>query len=439
MTSENARKSLGFKYEPHWAMGTLCLFFALFFMLPGALWAETAYSLNSRTYLQVRETLGSDTVIPIYEYLDAHIDDVGLENLSFHFGGWGRLDLADKSPINGKRTNGDLQYVYLSYIGGKGSTLVNLGRTLVYEGVASERIDGVYGRANLLHDITVAAYAGVPVETDFDGRDGDYILGGRLAHTTPGLYNGGLSYLYSSNDGKDFRHEAGIDLWILPVKWAALYGKSSYNIRTSGWMEHGYRLDLGPFRKVKVLADLSYVNYGDYFIEPTTSAFGLIPSIINPNEELLSLGGVVEYSVMDNLTVSGDYRNFDYKLAGGADYYGGACKWAIQDSAGAGALVHRMDGESERLRYLEFRAYGFKNYSKFDVTVDFINVNYDRKINNVNNAYTASLAAGYNILENARFAANLDYSHNPDFESDVRFFMKFLYGFRKTMGSKGGE
>lgn len=439
MKVEAAKGSLGIEHGARRAMPAFHVFFFVLLLMPCSLAAETAVSVNSRTYLQVRETLDSDTIIPVYEYLDAQVDDVGLEGVSFHFGGWGRVDIGDESPINGERTNGDLQYAYFSYGGGKGNSFVNLGRTLVYEGIASERIDGVYGRTDLLYDITVAAYAGVPVEADFDDSGGDYVLGARVAHSTPGRYTGGLSYLYESNDSNEFRHEAGLDLWIMPLKWMSLYGKSSYNIRTSGWMEHGYKLDMGPFRKVKVLAEISYVNYGDFFTEATTSAFQLIPSVINPDEKLLSVGGTLEYPVMDNLKVSGDYRHYDYDIAGGADYYGGACKWAIPESGGAGVTVHRMDGESESLRYVEIRAYGYKKISKYDVSMDVINVNYDREINSETNAYTASVAAGYNVWENARVAVNVDYSHNPDFDSDVRLFMKFLYGFQKTMGSKGGK
>lgn len=439
MTSKTKRESLSPGEGLRKVTPAFHLLFTLLFLLPCTLAAETSISVNSRTYLQVRETLDSDTIIPLYEYLDAHIDDVGLDDVSFHFGGWGRVDLGDENPINGERTNGDLQYAYFSYRGGKGNPVINLGRTLVYEGVASERIDGIYGRVDLLYDITVAAYAGVPVETDFDDAGGDYIVGGRMSHSTTGLYTSGVSYLYESNDGSDFRQEAGIDIWIKPVKWASLYGKSSYNIRTSGWMEHGYTLDLGPFHKLKFLAELSYVNYEDFFTEATTSAFELIPSIINPDEKVLSLGGVVEYPILDNLTVSGDYKNYDYELAGGADYYGGACKWTIPGSAGAGASAHRMDGESESLQYVEFRAYGYKKFGKYDIFLDFINVNYDREINNESNAYTGSLAVGYNLWKNARVAANVDYSHNPDFDSDVRFFIKVLYGFQKTLSAKGGE
>jgi len=68
-------------------------------------------------------------------------------NASFGAGGWGRVDLGEKSGDS--NPYGDLQYGYVGYGGNKDNLLVNAGRQFIAEGVATERIDGVYLRSDL--------------------------------------------------------------------------------------------------------------------------------------------------------------------------------------------------------------------------------------------------------------------------------------------------
>jgi hypothetical protein len=39
---------------------------------------------------------------------------------------------------------------------------------------------------------------------------------------------------------------------------------------------------------------------------------------------------------------------------------------------------------------------------------------------------------GYNFTERARLVADVEYSHNPTFDEDLRAFLKFLYQFGET-------
>ena len=58
-------------------------------------------SLSSKTYglLYQRELPGGgkDRYAPLYEYLSADAANLGGKPLSFHFYGWGRVDLAEPS------------------------------------------------------------------------------------------------------------------------------------------------------------------------------------------------------------------------------------------------------------------------------------------------------------------------------------------------------
>jgi len=400
---------------------------------------STEVSGSSRTYLRARETAGGDFLLPLYEYLTLSADGVGREDLAFRASGWFRFDLAEESPQNGESTNGDLQYAYLSYRRESSDLVVNVGRTPVFEGLASELVDGAYGRVRLERNIGVAAYLGVPVEADHDGSGGDFLVGGRASHTRPGKYVVGASYLYETNDGSEFRQEIGWDLWTRPWKPFSLQGRSSYSLRTSGWMEHDYSAELGPFRSARIFLNLQYVSFRDFFTGHSNSAFDFTATGLDEDETMLSVGGTVEYPVLDNLPVFIEYRNYSYDIAGGADYYGGGCRWYRSDEDGAGAEIHRMDGETDLLRYIRFRAYGYKRFGKYDLSLDFVDTKFDETRGGEDNTLVASVAAGRELWEKARVAADFDIASGLDVDSEIRVLVKFLYGFDKSLGGGGGE
>lgn len=96
-----------------------------------------------------------------------------------------------------------------------------------------------------------------------------------------------------------------------------------------------------------------------------------------------------------------------------------------------------MDGESDKLRYDEYRVFASKKLGKADVTVDFFDVNYDRSINGIKNAYTVVAAAGYEITAQLKVAADIDYSKSPDFDNEVRGLVKLSYAFDAKFGTEG--
>lgn len=401
------------------------VFIALFFPL-----TVSAINLqgSSSTYLGIRENADNNRLVPLYEYLDFYIDDIDKGTMSFHFGGWFRQDLAEKSFDN-RKFNSDLQYAYLKIKKGPGNMVLNIGRIYIFEGIASDQIDGLHGRMELPNNFDVSLYGGFPVETDFYGQSGDFLYGVRASHGSPGKYRLGISYLKENDNSSSFRQETGIDLWVLPLSKIEISGRSSYNIKNSGWMEHAYYLTLGPFDKLRINSDVSWIKYDNYFDSATTSAFRLQQGIIDPEDRVLILGFQAEYPVLEKLSASVDYKNFSYKIAGSADYYGLRLSYAMSDAKGVGLSFHRMNGETERLGYIESRAYFFTKFKGADINLDVININYDKAIYGVNNAYSSALTLGYNVGKNSRTTANIDYSHNPDFDSDIRVLIKFIHNF----------
>jgi hypothetical protein len=141
---------------------------------------------------------------------------------------------------------------------------------------------------------------------------------------------------------------------------------------------------------------------------------------------------------LGSATLSADYKNYNYKIAGDANYYGGRLTFAtVPQNIAAGLSFHKMDGKTDALRYKEYRLYGYKKFTSADITVDLFAVAYDVEINGVKNAYSASLAGGYALSPKARLAADIEYAKDQFFNKDVKGLVKFVYNFDMVSSAKG--
>ena len=395
----------------------------------------TTISGDSTTILRMRETTQDKNLFPLYEYLHfSGTDEVKNGAVSFHLGVWGRGDLADKSTDD--RGNGDIQYGFLSYRANRNNLQFSAGRQFIAEGVASEKVDGLYLRSDLAGGFTGAVFIGSPVVTEPNFGGGDLIFGGRLAHGRAGYYSVGISALKTNSSGDQLREEEGLDLWLRPLQKLDLVGRSSYNSLTGGFMEHTYTASYTATDALTLGASLSKVNYRDYFHQVTTSALSLTNGILDPNEEALSFGANAGYTISNSLGVSADYRHFEYEIAGSANYFGGKASFSLPGPLAAGVSLHRMDGSGARLQYTEFRAYASKKLGPADVTLDFFDVLFDSGINGRKNTYSFAAAAGYDFNRRLRVAADIDYLRSSDFDHEFRGLIKMIYAFASERRGK---
>ena len=413
-------------------------------LLAAPLHAED-YSISgeSTTILRMRTTYDKKDLYPLYEYLRVSMSDnrANGSGMSFYMGGWGRADLADRTPGDSNDTSADLQYAYLSYRPAKNNTVINLGRQFVSEGIATERLDGVYLRNDFLHGFGVSTFAGNSVIQESSTRTlNPFVYGGRISKTDDKYYTLGLSALRSSVDGDStYRGEAGADLWVRPFKQVDFSGRSTYNAITDGWMENSYALAYTPTEKMRIAADFSHINYYDYFYNMNTNVFTFSTAIIDPNEKMTATGLTGSYSPVNNLTISADYKYRDYEIAKEAHYFGGAAIYSQPGSLSAGLSVHRMDGKIDRLRYTEARVYALKKFGGLDVSADFINVGYDTEINGVKNSFALTGSTGYTFNKKLRLGADFEYSKSPDFNSELRGLVKATYAFDAKIAAGGGK
>jgi hypothetical protein len=202
-------------------------------------------------------------------------------------------------------------------------------------------------------------------------------------------------------------------------------------------MNHDYVITFNLLENLRISGNTSYISYKDYFYQVTTSALSLTNGVLNPNEKVLTVGGSIEFLPIKYLRLTADYKNYDYDIAGRAQYYGGKVTFPISDSFVAGFSAHRMDGETDKLRYDKYRVFAQKKLGKADLTADFFNVNYQSAINGVKNTYAVTGAAAYAITENLRISADANYLKDTLYDNAVTGFIKLTYAFDKKLGAEG--
>lgn len=384
----------------------------------------------SRSYLQSRESQGGTDYLPGYEYFNFSVRDAVREELSAHFGGWARYDFSQETSEN------DVQYAFVSYQRKYDNTAVRLGRVMVFEGVATaERVDGISARTDIFGPaLGVSAFGGVPAETGIDTPGNDVIYGARLSHRRQDLYEIGISALREEKNEALFRRDIGADLWLKPAGRIEILGRSFYDDLEEAWSEHAYQLVLGPFDKIRLNTDISRYDYSAYLRTATTSALNLNTGLLDENETVLGAGEEIFYAASDTLTVSGHYRLYRYNVAGDASSYGARINYARGKQNAAGLDIQRMDGDEERLQYIQYRLYGSRSIGKAVVAVDLIDISYDENIGGEDHGYTAVLAGAYDLNRSFRLGADVEYLNSPFFEDEVRAFAKIIY----TFGSRSG-
>jgi hypothetical protein len=396
---------------------------------------------ESTTIFRTTQSLDKKYLSPVYEYADFAVPNLDRKgNLSLYVGGWGRTDLDYRTTK--EYHNGDLQYGYLDYRSATNNLVLDLGRQFITEGVASERIDGLYVRSDFPAGFGVASYVGHPVVTEPNSRGGDLIYGGRITNSNPNFYTVGISILKVNRSNVEYREEEGADIWLHPLSNVDLVGRSTYNSITGGWMEHDYKLSYAPLHKLGLNASYSGINYKHYFYNMTSDVFSLTSTAnptgpINPKEKVQTVGGNASYALTKRLILAPDYRHYHYyDTVGDAHYFGGKATLSAPGGVLAGVAAHRMDGPTDKLRYIEYRVFAAKKVYLFNLTADYVGTSYDSSINGVDLAHTVIGDATYQIIPALKLSADINYAKTPYFSNDVSGLFKLSYAFNIGRGAK---
>ena len=327
------------------------LFFAtaLCFLLSPAVALASELQVASDTLVRVfeRDTAGEDNVmvVPVYEYLRLDAGALSSKGLSFHIYGWGRADLGNGDYFKDD-TAGELLYGYLEYAHAQNNLNLRLGRQYVFEGVANEAVDGVRLGSDLGPYFSVSAYGGYPVALDStQGRSGDSIYGGRLAHRYGSLYQVGVSYKQVNNDSDQEERRVGGDLSLFLPFGASLYGISSYNLETEGWAEHSWELRFS-LAALQVKPFYQKFQYEDFF-GSGAKAKNPFNFLRDTDETLEVLGGDVVWPVSASWELGARFKYYDYDKRGdSSDFTSLLVNWHGQNLTSVGGEFGVMQGDA---------------------------------------------------------------------------------------------
>jgi hypothetical protein len=207
---------------------------------------------------------------------------------------------------------------------------------------------------------------------------------------------------------------------------------------TSGWMESSYALTYSPLSTLRFGADFAHINFKDYLYGVTTSALSITNPVWKMNEKQTAVGTSVGYTGVKNLSVIADYKFYSYDQSGDASFFGGKASYTFPEDLVVGGGIYRMEGYIDRLRYTQTRVFATKKIGHIDLTVDALNVNYDKSINGISNSYAITGAGGYEVNRKLKLGADVEYSKNPDFDREVRALVRATYLFDTKNAAEGG-
>ena len=400
------------------------------------LWALPAgaeqFSMTSETIFRAfqldRRDRNKADAAPVYEYLKASYTSQKAPGLSMHLGGWGRLNLADNYTYQADTTNGQLLYTYLQYAPPKQAYQLRVGRQYIFEGVARDNLDGIYGKFLVLPRTNLALYAGVPTTLDkLNGRKDDLLYGGKLTYSQSQTFDAGISYKRTLDSGATREHLLGGDLAVTLPRKITLLGHATYDLVSNGLGEQSYemRLPVGPLSFHPFFQRFRYKSY----FSSDRSSVPPFRFLENSDNVVTTAGSDIFWYPSDRGEVMLRFKNYDYKERfKPSQYYSLIAnrRWKILNEAGV--EFGRMQGSEAANRYLLSRAYAYWTFTPVFVTGDLTYVHYDQAIYGKSSSMFASVGFGTGFLKDTlNVKISFDYSSDPYFKSDYRVMGKVNY------------
>ena len=400
-------------------------------------------SLSSKTYLRYyeRELAGGnkDTFAPLYEYLSADATNLGGKPLSFHFYGWGRMDLSD--PSGSEKTSGEIGSAYMEYLHPQGNAQAKLGRFFLTEGAAMETIDGAFVKATTPLGLGVSIYGGAPVEYSIlnGTKGGSALVGTRVFFVQAGYAEIGASYLRengSFQEGKD-RELVGGDLWLRVAPPVELTAQASYNRSVREMASQRYAVRIVPGATFDISAGYESYTYKGLFQSTLNPAF-VFPALDN-NDSVQTIFGIVDWAFVPGWTleVAGKNIRHDKSDPGDANRGEVGVRYAYNDKKDvAGFSVAFVSADKAENEYQEFRGFASYSPSKLRVTLDALTQRYKEEINGKKNQYQVVATAGYQVFASLHLSGDLTYTQSPIFQKDYAGLLRATLDLGMATGGK---
>src|SRR5512140_2192210 len=400
-------------------------------------------SLSSKTYLRYyeRELAGGNknTFAPLYEYLSADAANLGGKPLSFHFYGWGRMDLSD--PSGSEKTSGEIGSAYMEYLHPQGNAQAKLGRFFLTEGAAMETIDGAFVKATTPLGLGASVYGGAPVEYSIlnGTKGGSALYGTRVFFVKAGYAEIGASYLRengSFQEGKD-RELFGGDLWLRVVPRVELTAQASYNRLVREMASQRYAVRIVPGATFDISAGYEAYPYNALFQAALHQAF-VFPSVDN-NHKLRTIFGIADWASVPGWTLEVAGKNIRHDQSDPGDAYRGevGVRYTYNDKKDvAGLSAAFVSADQAENEYEEYRGFASYSPSKLRVTLDALTQRYKEEINGKKNQYQVVATAGYRVLAALHLSGDLTYTQSPYYSRDYAGLLRATVEVGTTTGGK---
>ena len=340
-------------------------------------------SLSSKTYglAYERELAGGqkDRYVPLYEYLSADAANLGGKPLSFHFYGWGRVDLGENSGSGS--TSGEVGSIYLEYLHPEGNAQAKLGRFFLTEGSAMEIIDGAFVKAT-----TPSRAGGFPLRRRPRGvlhpRQHER---GRFPLRRPGILRppgvrgdrGIVPEGERDVPGGKNREMYGGDLWLRVAPSVELTGQATYNRSVSEMASQRYAVRIVPGSTFDISAGYESYTYRGLFQPALNPAF-VSPSV-NPDDKVQTIFGIVDWAFVPGWTleVAGKNLRHDKSDPGDANRGEVGVRYTYNDKKDvAGFSAAFVSADQAENEYQEYRGFASYSPSKLRVTLDALTQQY---------------------------------------------------------------
>lgn len=399
-------------------------------------------TLSSKTYglYYERELAGGqkDRFIPLYEYLSTDAANLGGKPISFHFYGWGRVDL-DKDSGSGN-TSGEVGSIYLEYLHPEGNAQAKLGRFFLTEGSAMEIIDGAFVKATTPIGLGVSIYGGAPVEyTILNGtKGGSALYGGRVFFAKAGFAEIGASYLKENGSfqGKD-RELYGGDLWLRVAGPVELTGQAMYNQSMKEMASQRYAVRVVPGATFDISAGYESYTYKGLFQTALAPQF-VFPSVDN-NDKVQTFFGILDWAFVPGWTleVAAKHIRHDNSDPGDAKRGEVGLRYSYNDKKDvAGLSAAFVTADQAENEYQEYRGFASYSPSKLRVTLDALTQRYKEEINGKKNQYQVVGTVGYQVLAALQLSGNVTYTQSPSFQEDWAGLVRVAYDLGISTGGK---
>ena len=420
----------------------------------------------------------STTYTPATEFVG--IDATGLDAkgaLSLHIYGWGMVDLSDQSYVGGKHT-GDFSSGFLQYDFGQANAQLKAGRFTVTQGVGNEQVDGISFRTDLVHDLTVSGFAGVPVVFHNYGSDDQGVLstqrnfmyGGRLAWRPAPFGEIGVDYLQdgtspgtqaapTASSAVYTRRLTGVDLKLAPCAFLDFTGRTVFDVApktaptptsTVDWVaEHDYTATVKLHEKLSVSGTFVERHFFAYYAGST------LTNLFNQNEQgaFKATGAKATWLPLAGLQVVGDVRRTNRDAFGSTTRAGGDLRWTFAEAhVLAGAGYHQVNAFSVLaldpstpaygLSHSEERVWAMAERGALSASLDAIRFHYTDGDANPNlhgkSTETAVVGSlGYKAKSGLKVSGDLTLEDTPAFGRQTLALARVEYRF--DLGRKGDK